>query len=497
METKVYFENIRETIFEHLNDTKYNIYVAVAWITDTLLWEKLCEKALTTDVKVLLVDDEINRNSNLDFDKFINNGGKLYFGNHHHKFCIIDLKTLISGSYNWTYYANNRIIGENIEVKKYAYDICEQYADVFKKLIEQNKVNTQLNSHQNYKIENKPSNIIKINKTRTEILKSISINLPDLIPYRIKDKWGYCDKWLNIKIPFIFDLASEFYGNVAIVETEKKIGLINNLGKYIVLPQEDISINCWNGKFIEVILSYSNRHLYNLEGNKIIDDTFEDLKFNNDCSLLLLKKDKLYAVYDLMGNKITDHIYEKSEYGALSITEKGAFISMKKDGKWGFIDKKGNTIIPFIYDDVREFSEGLAAVKSKNKWGYINESNSIIVDFNWTDADLFEEGVAIIKDERGYGVINKEGKNVIWTMFGYESINRINNGLIAVKKKKEDKGYEYYYKIENLVKGITNSILPCTIIDSKHHKYSDRIMFYGNDDFFFMSKQTKNIDYRR
>ena len=36
METKVYFENIRETIFEHLNDTKYNIYVAVAWITDTL-----------------------------------------------------------------------------------------------------------------------------------------------------------------------------------------------------------------------------------------------------------------------------------------------------------------------------------------------------------------------------------------------------------------------------------------------------------------------------
>ncbi|MBK8352587.1 MAG: hypothetical protein IPL21_13190 [Saprospirales bacterium] len=69
METKVYFENIRETIFEQLVNAKYNIYVAVAWITDTLLWDKLCEKALSIHVQVFLIDDEINRNSNIDFDK--------------------------------------------------------------------------------------------------------------------------------------------------------------------------------------------------------------------------------------------------------------------------------------------------------------------------------------------------------------------------------------------------------------------------------------------
>ena len=63
METKVYFENIRETIFEQLVNAKYNIYVAVAWITDTLLWDKLCEKALSIHVQVFLIDDEINRNS--------------------------------------------------------------------------------------------------------------------------------------------------------------------------------------------------------------------------------------------------------------------------------------------------------------------------------------------------------------------------------------------------------------------------------------------------
>jgi phosphatidylserine/phosphatidylglycerophosphate/cardiolipin synthase-like enzyme len=49
----------------------------------------------------------------------------------HNKFCVIDLKTVISGSYNWTKKAQYN--NESIEVK-HSRQLAEQYATEFIKL---------------------------------------------------------------------------------------------------------------------------------------------------------------------------------------------------------------------------------------------------------------------------------------------------------------------------------------------------------------------------
>ena len=41
------------------------------------------------------------------------------------------------------------------------------------------------------------------------------------------------------------------------------------------------------------------------------------------------------------------------------------------EGKYGYIDNKGNEIVKPQYEEVSSFSEGLAAVKINNKFGYI------------------------------------------------------------------------------------------------------------------------------
>lgn len=133
MEISAHFSNIQKHISEEIKNAKYNIFVAVAWITDKSLWTILEERAKEgVVVQVILVPDEINKNNNTDFFGFLNSGGQLYWDDHHHKFCVIDLKTVITGSYNWTYMANNRGKRENIIILKQNSQVAEQFSDEFK-----------------------------------------------------------------------------------------------------------------------------------------------------------------------------------------------------------------------------------------------------------------------------------------------------------------------------------------------------------------------------
>lgn len=59
------------------------------------------------------------------------------------------------------------------------------------------------------------------------------------------------------------------------------------------------------------------------------------------------------------------------------------------NGKSGYIDIDGKTVIPFIYDFAFYFFEGLAAVKKDGKWGYINPSGETVIPFIYDEANYF------------------------------------------------------------------------------------------------------------
>ena len=109
-----YFNNIRSHILNELEAAEKVIWVAVYWFTNQELFNKLLYK-LNQGVKVELIihNDYINnRDTGLAFQKLIEAGCSFYFSDDdnpmHNKFCIIDQKVLINGSYNWTYYAESK-----------------------------------------------------------------------------------------------------------------------------------------------------------------------------------------------------------------------------------------------------------------------------------------------------------------------------------------------------------------------------------------------------
>ena len=97
---------------------------------------------------------------------------------------------------------------------------------------------------------------------------------------------------------------------------------------------------------------------------------------------------------------------------------------VKKDGKWGFIDKQGAMVIQPQYDDFmaggadyRVIRDGLAAVKQDGKWGYIDRTGGTVIPFTWEYADQFSEGYAVVGSGGTYGYINKAGDVTVSPQF--------------------------------------------------------------------------------
>lgn len=143
MELKAHFSNIHKVIINHLEPAQSEIVAAIAWFTDRDIFDVLCKKARSgIKVSVALIGDEINQGpGGLNFQRLSNFGGKVIFlppGSRdlptmHHKFCVIDSSTVITGSYNWSHKARSN--DENITVVTDSADFAGKYLETFDSLL--------------------------------------------------------------------------------------------------------------------------------------------------------------------------------------------------------------------------------------------------------------------------------------------------------------------------------------------------------------------------
>lgn len=104
--------------------------------------------------------------------------------------------------------------------------------------------------------------------------------------------------------------------------------------------------------------------------------------------------------------------------------------AVEKKGEEGYIDKKGNTVIPFQFEQAGKFQEGLAPVKKNGKWGYINQKGNVIIPFQYEEAFPFGDGLAPVKTNSKWVVIDMQGAVKFQTE--YEYIYPFNEGVAIV-----------------------------------------------------------------
>lgn len=132
-------DNLQKVILERLDGAQVSVNVAVAWFTDVKLFDKLLqlqEKGVKVDL--IITNHQFNDESANNYILIKENGGVFLqiggdYKTMHHKFCIIDHKTLLQGSFNWTKKANESN-NETLLVIQDDYQSINEFTEEFDRL---------------------------------------------------------------------------------------------------------------------------------------------------------------------------------------------------------------------------------------------------------------------------------------------------------------------------------------------------------------------------
>lgn len=149
-------------------------------------------------------------------------------------------------------------------------------------------------------------------------------------------------------------------------------------------------------------------------------------------SLARVKKGGKYGYIDNRGNEVIP-----AEFGYIYPFSGGGLAIFMSEGKFGYIDMQGNIVIPAIYSHAIGFSEGVAAVKLNGKYGFINMQGETVIPFLFDTAFMFKEGLCPVGVAGKEGFINKAGDVAI--PLKYKNASLFSEGIAGVEVA--DKGW--------------------------------------------------------
>ena len=204
-----------------------------------------------------------------------------------------------------------------------------------------------------------------------------------------KNNWGYIDKGGKEVIPPQYFGAGPFFGGLALVQMLKPTGSGNREIHYYFIDASGS---------IRIDLSRSGLQLISPVGPPSLDPQFGP-----------------NANYDA---------YYSFIYPLIPARKNGA--------QAGFIDTSGKFVIQPHFEDVKPFSEGLAAVKLNRQWGYVDLKGALVIKPEYDAANDCKEGRCLVKKNGKYGYIDSSGLVVIPIQF-FQEANDFSCGRALVK----------------------------------------------------------------
>jgi len=137
------------------------------------------------------------------------------------------------------------------------------------------------------------------------------------------------------------------------------------------------------------------------------------------------KHNSLVGFLNKYGEIIFESSFEILRYPHLNCA------AARKNDKWGLIDLKGNTLVPFTHNDyIREF-EGIIAFKKSNKWAIFDQKGNQLTAYKFDSLSVFgskespsssfwklkengfKESLGLIEVSNMFAIINNKGEYIV------------------------------------------------------------------------------------
>lgn len=158
------------------------------------------------------------------------------------------------------------------------------------------------------------------------------------------------------------------FDNYFIVSLEGKSGVLDANNNIIIPVEKDIIQNIRGTNMIQVIDSATNT-------SEFYNKKMEKVATQNDARIYI--KDNYIEVAS--ANNIEYFDFDGNKQEANKIFNGNKIFAKQQDGKWGYVDKDGNTVVEFKYEMATNINEyGFGAIKLNGKWGVIDKDANII-----------------------------------------------------------------------------------------------------------------------
>ena len=197
----------------------------------------------------------------------------------------------------------------------------------------------------------------------TDILKTKDAG----VIYMSNGKYGVMTLNGEVKIEAQYENLKEVKANIFIATKENKQGIvdIDNQEK-VPFQYQTITYSEKGDIYIAEDENYNSQvmnHQFEVKQTGIL------IEINTDSGYFELRQGDEYKYYN----------FKFEEKNKQDILTNHTLYLDKKDNHYGYVDKNGNVVVEYVYDDATEQNEyGFSAVKKDGKWGAINNKGEVV-----------------------------------------------------------------------------------------------------------------------